>query len=398
MPKSPRRLCAVLASAVTALSVLAVQSPTASSAAAPDLAPAAVKITSPVTGARAASAPAATRSRSAARTLGRGPGGPAMGAQVHALWSGMAAGDRDREFTTLAAHGVTWVRLDVSWSMIQPDGPGRYQTWGVRQVDDAVGSARAHGLKVLVMFWRTPRWARSSSNPVAYPDQVSRYAAAIGWAANHWRGRVAAWEVWNEPNLAAFAQPVDARRYTALLKAAYPAVKRADPAATVVGASTMYIDTDWIGRMYAAGAHGSFDALGVHSYQGDADTPPTAAPASRIQRMLHTQALVTMMRAKGDAKKQIWFTEFGWSTHANSRSTPVWEEGVTTEQQAAYLIASERLVRARWPQVTHMFWYNSRDRATGTLHSRHRGLMTADFRPKPALIDLGCHVAGRGCR
>jgi hypothetical protein len=321
-----------------------------------------------------------------------------MGAQVHALWSGEKVADRDREFATLAAHGVTWVRLDVSWSMIQPDGPGRYQGWGVRQVDDAVGSARAHGLKVLVMFWRTPRWARSSSNPVAYPDQVSRYAAAIGWAANHWRGRVAAWEVWNEPNLAAFAQPVNAGRYTALLKAAYPAVKRADPAATVVGASTMYIDTDWITRMYAAGAHGSFDALGVHSYQGDADSPPTAAPATRIQRMLHTQALVDLMRAHADAKKKIWFTEFGWSTHANTASTPVWEEGVTTEQQAAYLIASERLVRARWPQVTHMFWYNSRDRATGTLHSRHRGLMTAGFRPKPALIDLGCHVAGRGCR
>ncbi len=81
------------------------------------------------------------------------------------------------------------------------------------------------------------------------------------------------YEVWNEPNLAGFWKPVaDPVRYTELLKAAYLAIKQADPLATVVSgglapALTSGGDIDareFAQAMYANGAQGYFDALGHH--------------------------------------------------------------------------------------------------------------------------------------
>ena len=61
-----------------------------------------------------------------------------------------------------------------------------------------------------------------------------------------------------------------------MLRTVYPAIKAADPNATVVG-GVMISVTDYgnltvnpinyLDQMYAAGAQGSFDALSFHPYQ-----------------------------------------------------------------------------------------------------------------------------------
>jgi polysaccharide biosynthesis protein PslG len=57
-----------------------------------------------------------------------------------------------------------------------------------------------------------------------------------GLAAQRYAGKVGAYEIWNEPNAAPYYGPQpDPAGYTELLKAAYPAIKAADPDATVIG-------------------------------------------------------------------------------------------------------------------------------------------------------------------
>ena len=57
---------------------------------------------------------------------------PIVGVNYHGLWDDMTAQRRGAVLDALAATGASWVRLDVSWSMLQPNGPDSYDMgWGV---------------------------------------------------------------------------------------------------------------------------------------------------------------------------------------------------------------------------------------------------------------------------
>jgi hypothetical protein len=324
---------------------------------------------------------------------------PAVGVQFHGTWAELSGRDQDRILDAMSAAGVRWVRIDVAWSMIAPKRGGEYdERWGVPQVSRAIGKARARGLNVLGMFWSTPDWANDGAGRRVLPSDPHDYAAALDWAARRWAGQVQAWEVWNEPNSSEFLQPPDARAYTRLLVTAYDQLKLARIDTPVVFGGTRYVDTAWIARAYAAGAGRHFDVMAVHPYQGVASLPPEAPATGDPERLEHTAALVTEMRAHGDGGTPIWFTEFGWSAHANPVGTPVWFRGVSEATQADYLRRTLVLLRTRYPQVTNVFWYTSRDLVTGKLHPDHRGLLRRDFTPRPALAVVRCYVQGCGAR
>ena len=121
--------------------------------------------------------------------------------------------------------GASWVRIDLSWDDVAPNGsakpagfdpanPGDPQyRW--HRVDWAVQRATAHGLKPLVNISEAPVWAErghagrpGTTNPD--PVQLAAFARA---AALRYSGRYAglshvpAWEVWNEVNASFFFMP-----------------------------------------------------------------------------------------------------------------------------------------------------------------------------------------------
>ena len=312
---------------------------------------------------------------------------PALGATWHATWKSETDASRARELDILRAHGLDWVRIDVGWAMLQPRRGSFDTTWAVPLVERQIEAARARGFKVLVTFWGTPGWANGGRGTRVAPDDPRDYAVALGYLVNRWKGKVDGWEIWNEPNSTSFFSPADPVRYTEMLKLAYGAAKDADPDSTVVLGGTEYVDTEWLGKVYDAGAQGHFDVMAVHPYMGNAALAPTTFSDNKWY-MMHVDDLVQLMRARGDGDLPIFFTEFGWSVHANSATTPPWKRGVTEQQQADYLEQSVALTRYRWPQVTAMFWYNSRDTNTGQPHKDGFGLMRRDFTPRPALARM----------
>ncbi len=46
------------------------------------------------------------------------------------------------------------------------------------------------------------------------------------------------------------------------------------------------------------------------------------------------------------------------------------------------------IVTATYPYVTHVFWYNDRDRTDADPHNDHFGLLTSDLGMKPAYVAL----------
>ena len=195
--------------------------------------------------------------------------------------------------------GAGWVRVDVGWSALQPDGPGPFAEWYADLLDDVIAGARERDLRVIVNLWLTPTWASESGSLYAPPSDVSDYADAIAKAARRWGAQVAAWEVWNEPNFTTFFEGADPATYTRLLCAAYRAVKGYDHSPVVFG-GLMYNDDKWLADAYRAGAKGCFDALATHPYVGPSDAAPDTPSVGAIWRLTHMPAMRDVMDEWGD--------------------------------------------------------------------------------------------------
>lgn len=319
---------------------------------------------------------------------------PDIGVVFHCAWSDYNDSQRTQVLDKMKAAGVTWVRIDVGWSSLQEVGRGLLSQWYVDTVDRCVNLARARGINVLAMLWATPSWANGGQSRNVPPLDVKDFAWIANWAANHFRGRVAAWEVWNEPDSAqsSWSWGGDVAQYVGLLKAAYPAFKSGDPSAQVVFAGTSSADESFVKAAYQAGAKGSFDVMAVHPYQAISDLPPEQVGDSRNWWFARVDALHQVMVNNGDDDKPVWFTEFGWSSHATASDAPNWQRGVTEAQQGDYLVRAIRYARAHYPWVKKMFLYAERNRTGVDIQNANYGLLRYDLSEKPAYQALRTYL------
>ena len=320
---------------------------------------------------------------------------PAFGVQFHGMWSSYSDTQRDLILSELHSAGVQWLRLDLGWAMLQPTGPDSYDMgWGVPFTDSVINRIHADGFHLLVTFWRTPAWANGAAGETALPTNPSDYARALQWAAARYAGKVDAWEIWNEPNMTYSMTGADPSQYAALLRAAYPAAHAGDPSTQVVFGGPSENDVPWIQRAYAAGIHGSFDVMATHPYMGPSDAPPETPDDGSIYKLTHVSAVHDLMAANGDGGKPIWFTEFGWSSHANTSSMANWELGVTPQEQGDYLVRTLQLIKQQYPYVTNAFWYEAADQHTGTTANiDNYGLLDSSLAPKPAYSAVAGYLA-----
>ncbi len=242
----------------------------------------------------------------------------------------LAPAERDGAYDDMKAVGATWVRFDLKGDVIDRcDG-----TYDFAQYDDDVAAARARGIRIVGVLAYTPPCQRPPDQDDKWgPDTAERresFAARAEAIARRYAGRIAAYEIWNEPNSGCcFWRPSSSpANYAALLKATYPRLKAADPDVTVLAGATAPVATsevnhsepDFLEAAYAAGAHGFFDAVSTHPYSRPA-MPGEAQDWSGWYKMYGTSpSLRSIMEANGDGGKSLWGTEFGVeSTYAGKR-------------------------------------------------------------------------------
>jgi hypothetical protein len=308
----------------------------------------------------------------------------------------------NQRLDTVAGLGTGWLRFDLAWDDIQPTSTRSYN-WS--PMDAIVSAARAHNFRLLPIIAYTPAWARPASCPSTdkcTPADPAAFAAFAAQAVKRYSGQgVYAWEIWNEPNIKVFWQPVpDATAYAALLKATYASIKAQDPSAIVVSGGLSPAETDGAGniapidfltRLYAQGAKASFDALGFHPYSYPA--PPSAyySWSAWSQMQATNQSLRSVMTANGDSGKAIWLTEFGAPTNGpgplatasnlNLANNP---DHVTEDLQATIMAdATSAVTGFSW--AGPLFWYTDVDQGTYTnTIENFFGLIRYDGTTKPA--------------
>jgi polysaccharide biosynthesis protein PslG len=302
--------------------------------------------------------------------------------------------------------GFSHAKMVIHWPNLEPE-PGRYRWRETEQndLDNVMRAARAEGMRLVVRVDGVPAWAGGAPANADLAAVARLYQAM----AAHGRGTVVGYEILNEPNLPfEWGGPPSAAGYTAFLRAAYRGVKRADPAAVVIGGGPSpgtgglggtIEDVDFLRGMYAAGARGAMDALGVHPYGGNLE--PEADPTTCTICFRRAEAYRRVMLEAGDAATPAWATEFGWLIDSGTDLGQYEWMKVSAEQQADYLVRAFRYARANWPWLRGTLVSNL-DASTSPYHTGPQdgmpwfALLDADYAPRPAYAALQAHIRTAG--
>jgi hypothetical protein len=288
---------------------------------------------------------------------------PEYGVQVFTWWQGEA--ETAATLQLVNDLGFGWVKQHFAWRDIETIEKGKFD-WYFPDV--LVNSAEAQGLKLLVRLDRQPFWSQPEGTPPTEnvpPENLADFGDFCGAVAARYQGRIAAYQVWNEPNLSREwgHQAPDPAGYVALLQVCYEAIKAADPAAIVITAGLAPTGTqppeampapDFLQGMYDAGAAAYFDVLGANApgYKAPPETAPeTAAETEAFGRgrwfaFRHVEDQRQIMLDNGDGAKQVAILEMGWTTDQINPNY-AWH-AVSEAEQAAYLVRAYQFADAEW--------------------------------------------------
>jgi hypothetical protein len=244
------------------------------------------------------------------------PAGISVGYTFTVNWANEAAATRATTITQMKADDVNWIRVDI------------YPGYGN---DSIVQAAVAAGIKVDAII-------QNNTTPAV----ASTYAPWAAQAATHLASEgVNTFELLNEPN--GCEDTISASGYAALLVAAYPAIKAADPNAFVLTAGLCPGTGDdapatYLQSLYSDGAGGYFDAVAVHPYffqamsVGSWQSYYLDSWSAWYQMDQASPSVRSVMVANGDSNKQIWITEWGCPTGTDGGYTDSCTDATVAQQ------------------------------------------------------------------
>ncbi len=288
---------------------------------------------------------------------------PEYGVQAFLWWRPELA---ERDLLKVKEMGFTWVKQGFGWRDIEGE-KGKFD-WS--HTDHIVYTANQYGgIDIMARVDHQPQWARQGCSLQGPPANMKDFTDFLTAMATRYKGRIRAYEVWNEPNLARewCDQRPDPRAYAAMLKAAYAAIKAADPDAMVISAGlsptgtndqTAMPDDVYLDQLYQAmggKSDGYFDVLGVHApgYKAAPEVSPDEAAANkaayggeRFFTFRRVEDLRKIMEKYGDTNKQVAVLEMGWTSDEVNPSYK-WH-AVSEEQKADYLVRAYEYAKKNW--------------------------------------------------
>lgn len=339
-----------------------------------------------------------------------------VGVQIH-----LHREDLDAIFGHLQSLSVGWVKVQVSWKVYEP-APGNYDEERFAELDALVERATTGGIDVLLSVAKAPDWSRPTAEMDGPPQDPAHFRAFMRALAVRYRGRVDAYELWNEPNLRREwnGVPLSARDLVDLIQAGAAGVRDVDanaflissaPATTGINDGVSAVDDRvFLQEMLAAGVGDVVDGVGVHPYGwanppgASAADPAPVAPTHNDHRSFFFADTLDDYRAllddAGYANVPLWITEAGWGSADGMGVQPpdgaTFMARVSERQQARYTLEALAMAQAR-EGVGPVFLWNLNFAPTfgPSFAESFYSLLRPDGAPRPVYLALQ-RTSGRG--
>jgi len=230
---------------------------------------------------------------------------PSEGRRIAADFSGIVhAGETNtqEEFDYLNYMGVSWVLHTFYWDRIEP----QQNNWNYGDYDVMVNNAVNAGIKVLGVMAYDNWWIHADQRSHAYipPERLPDFLNYVRRTVEHFRGRVDAWCIWNEPNNSRFwSGTVD--EYVELTRQAADVIKETDGDVIVLGGAfnrnVTGLPKKMINRLLESGAMENVNAVAFHPYE---------ISVNRAKKLY--EQFEKIVNQYGYDK--IWVTEIGYPT------------------------------------------------------------------------------------
>jgi hypothetical protein len=264
----------------------------------------------PGLGLTASASPTPTPTASDGGGSGGGGGGTVLsGGAPTRLTFGMHVAQLDAgAWPAVSVGSFRIMNADSTWGALEPS-PGH---WDFARLDARVAQARARNASVLLVLSHPPTWASSRpelhgfNGSPAPPRDIADWRNYVATVAARYAGRIEAYEVWNEPNLAQFFVGTP-QQLGELTRVAAEAINANDSSARVVSAgfSARTGGAEGYFRAYvASGIASAIDVVGIHIYPY-----PGSGPESMIGL---AQRFRSIANSAGLSSKPMWNTEIGY--------------------------------------------------------------------------------------
>lgn len=240
------------------------------------------------------------------------------------------------------AVGARWARLhDTSmigkWAVAETS-PGHFEFY-----DEGVTAAHEAGLSILGMLDGAPAWTTTKPREGGYwglwnipdkPDALAQWTTYVQTVTSHYKGRIDAWEVWNEPWgnwwITSGNPNATPQLYGQLQQIAYKTAHAANPNALIVGIDTTRgSDENWTDPALKASGPAFYDVFSFHDYNDVLYGGPTSMAQSQANRFNELQA-------KYGTPKPLWDTEGGLFGVGSFYAPET--GGMPVQEQPAYIV------------------------------------------------------------
>ena len=261
---------------------------------------------------------------------------------------------------------LDWVRLmsfshvkqTFAWRDLEPK-PG---VWDWSEADRILGEVERRGLRLIARLGHVPFRARNADHLLAKdapPADLKPWRTYCAAVAERYRGKIAAYQIWNEPNLSREwgDQRPDPAAYVELLAACSEGIRARDPDAILISAGLAPTgnhddlalpDDIFLDHMYRNDFQQHIDVVGVHApgYAAPEVGPDDEAALQRWFTFRRIEDLRKIMLRHGDEARQMAVMEFGYTTEALNPDYRWF--AVTEEERADLLVRAYEYAIANW--------------------------------------------------
>jgi len=240
------------------------------------------------------------------------------------------------EYQLLNEMRPAWLLKTFYWSAIEKEKG----VFDFSPYDNSVNDIRAQGIKIIAVLAYAAPWLNDGkNNKYISGKNIQYFLNYIEAIVTHYKGKIDAWQIWNEPNWI-FWRGTNKEFYE-LSKLTAQKIREIDPDAYIIGGGFLRHPYNFILNMKNSGAMENLDALSIHPY--------AVNPKGSMRLLDIFFKTVLEIDFNGD----IWITEVGYPTSGWYPSR------VSLRKMPTYVIKTIAQAAAR--RIRGIVWYDLKD-------------------------------------